>query len=89
VALLFLLGAFALWWAWPRQRSSPRKTANRLDQARGRLGVRAGADAAEIEASFRARVLIAHPDQGGTAQETLALTQARDLLLASLLHKGQ
>jgi curved DNA-binding protein CbpA len=80
MALAFLLGAFALWWLWPRRPKRP----SALEAARARLGLGPGADAAQIEHAFRARLLRAHPDQGGSAQETQALTEARDLLLASL-----
>jgi len=84
MALLFLLGAFALWWVWPRKAKAP----SALDQARTRLGLKAHASATEIEAAFRERVRTAHPDVGGSAQETRLLTEARDLLLGSLSHKG-
>lgn len=76
MALALLLGAFALWWVWPR-RSRAHASARRL------LGVRDTDDRATIEAAFRARVLAAHPDHGGTAFQTQRLTAARDLLLGS------
>jgi curved DNA-binding protein CbpA len=80
MALAFLLGAFALWWLWPRAAKRP----SPVDAARARLGLGPGADAAQIEHAFRARLLHTHPDKGGSTQETQALTEARDLLLASL-----
>lgn len=82
MALLVLLAAFALWWVWPRQ-------ANDLAAARRLLGVGRRASADEIEAAFRAGLFKAHPDHGGTAQATRRLTAARDLLLASVLPRGQ
>ncbi len=77
MALAVLLTAFALWWVWPRP-------AKRLATARRLLGVPQSASAAAIETAFRQRLRTAHPDAGGTAQETHRLTAARDLLLASL-----
>lgn len=80
MALAFLLAAFALWWVWPRKPRSPQK---QLATARRLLGVPQNASTATIEAAFRARIRTAHPDAGGTAQETHRLTAARDLLLAT------
>jgi hypothetical protein len=77
MALLFLLAAFALWWVWPRKSTD-------LAKARRRLAVSRNADAQTIEAAFRAALFKAHPDHGGTAQDTASLTAARDLLLASV-----
>jgi hypothetical protein len=81
VALAFLLAAFALWWVWPRRR--PPTLADPLADARALLGVPANASTQAIEAAFRQKLRCAHPDAGGSAQETRRLTEARDLLLAS------
>ncbi len=83
MALVFLLGAFALWWVWPRQKTRSARTADPLAAARAELGVAPGDGPAIIEAAFRARLRRAHPDAGGSAEATRRLTEARDLLLAS------
>jgi hypothetical protein len=77
MALLFLLAAFALWWVWPRKTSA-------IAKARRRLAVSPRATPDQIEAAFRAALFKAHPDHGGTAQDTASLAAARDLLLASV-----
>lgn len=41
-----------------------------------RLGVDPGADEATLRQAFRARALVAHPDQGGSADEFRALVAA-------------
>lgn len=74
MALILLLAGLALWWLWPREKAAARRL----------LGVSARASAAEIEAAFRAALFKAHPDHGGTAEQTRRLTRARDLLLASV-----
>lgn len=79
MALAFLLGAFALWWVWPR-----RRPADPLAEARALLGVSRHAAPEAIESAFRQKLHRAHPDAGGTAEQTRRLTEARDLLLASL-----
>ncbi|GGI90695.1 hypothetical protein GCM10007973_28780 [Polymorphobacter multimanifer] len=86
MALLSLLGAFALWWLWPRK--AKRGTGARAE-ARRLLGVSENADRAAIETAFRMQLQAAHPDHGGTSLETRRLTAARDLLLASKPQAGQ
>ncbi|WP_439533106.1 J domain-containing protein [Polymorphobacter sp.] len=88
MALLFLLGAFALWWVWPRQKKPGRAVDTALAAAHERLGLAPGADAVRIEQAFRERIRTAHPDAGGSARESRELTEARDRLLASLARKG-
>lgn len=80
MALWFLLGAFALWWIWPRKTRAP----DPLAAARARLGVARGAGADAIETAFRAQLRSAHPDAGGSNEATRGLTEARDTLLAAL-----
>jgi hypothetical protein len=84
VALAFLLGAFALWWVWPR-----RKPHDPLAEARVLLGVSRHAGPQAIETAFRQKLHRAHPDAGGSSEETRRLTQARDQLLASLAARRQ
>jgi|GEM_PF-5480890 len=83
MALWFLLGAFALWWVWPRGRAGV-KQIDPLAAARAQLGLERGAGADAIEAAFRAQLHSAHPDAGGSDEATRGLTEARDLLLRSL-----
>jgi hypothetical protein len=82
MALALLLGAFALWWVWPRRKPTPRAP-DPLAAARALLGVPAGATADAVETAFRQRLRTAHPDAGGSSDATRRLTEARDLLLAS------
>ena len=84
MALAFLLGAFALWWVWPRRRRP-----DPLADARALLGVPANAAPESIEAAFRQKLRRAHPDAGGSSEETRRLAQARDLLLASFAARPQ
>ena len=51
-------------------------------RARQLLAVGDDADAAAIQAAWRARMTTAHPDAGGSDSAARALTEARDLLLA-------
>lgn len=48
------------------------------------LGVSATASLAEIQAAYRGRALILHPDRGGSNAEMAELTNARDQALAQL-----
>lgn len=45
------------------------------------LGVRSGAPPEVIEASYKARAKLAHPDKGGTVEDMAALNAARDELV--------
>ena len=90
MALALLLCAFALWWVWPRKKPGDRKRQHDpLVAARARLGVSAHASPEAIEAAFRARLRNAHPDAGGSSEQTRQLTEARALLLASAGHRPQ
>ncbi len=78
----FLLIALVIYGAWVLLRRAT-KPAMPADEAAARrtLGVspRAGAD--KIRAAHRRLVSDAHPDRGGSAEDTRALNAARDLLL--------
>lgn len=54
-----------------------------VDQARARrlLGVSAAATRTDIEAAFRSRVMVTHPDRGGQAEEFRSVVEARRALL--------
>ncbi|MGJ3648399.1 J domain-containing protein [Sphingomonas sp. GlSt437] len=92
----FLLALAFAWLAWrfwyhgpnPRRRyqSTPPRPAGSdqttLAEARGVLGVSAGADEAEIRAAHRRLIATAHPDHGGSDEQTQRINAARDALLA-------
>ncbi len=75
--LIAALLALLLWWQWGRDRRA-------LAGARRLLGLGQNADRDGIEAAFRSRLRSAHPDAGGTNQDTRELTMARALLLAEI-----
>jgi hypothetical protein len=68
-------GVAYAWWRFNRP-IDPAMRARRL------LGVDADADAAAIQAAWRARMAKAHPDAGGSDSAARALTEARDMLMA-------
>ncbi len=55
---------------------------NRRD-ARQQLGLPPGYTAGDVQAAYRARIRVAHPDRGGSAEEFRALTESRRILLAA------
>ena len=55
---------------------------NRRD-ARQLLGLSPAYTPAEVEAAYRARVRVAHPDRGGSAEQFRALTESRRILLTA------
>jgi DnaJ-domain-containing protein 1 len=61
--------------------TAPRPSTLSDAEARAILGVRAGADAAEINAAWRRLMGRAHPDQGGTEGLAARVNAARDHLL--------
>jgi DnaJ-domain-containing protein 1 len=76
------LAAVGLYLAWssrlrPVIRSEPISEAD----ARAVLGVRAGADEAEIRSAWKKAMARAHPDQGGTEGLAVRVNAARDRLL--------
>ncbi|KAB7644055.1 molecular chaperone DnaJ [Polymorphobacter fuscus] len=74
------LVAAAVAWGWWRYN----RPADPAIAARHTLGVGENADAAIIQAAWRARMAAAHPDAGGSDAAAQAVTEARDLLLARL-----
>lgn len=73
-----LAGAVAYgWWMFNRP-------VDAVAKARRLLGVSDAADAPVIQAAWRARIAAAHPDAGGSDAAAQAVTEARDLLLATL-----
>lgn len=66
-----------------KARAQTAAEAQAIARARGLLGVRAGASAADVRAAYRDRAARAHPDAGGSAAHMAELTAARDLLLST------
>ena len=84
----FLIACVFAWVCWRLWRGNVRKVyplvgANDAGDrdARDVLGVAANADVAEIRAAHRRLIASAHPDRGGSAEETRRLNAARDRLL--------
>ncbi|HEX8556128.1 MAG TPA: J domain-containing protein [Sphingomonas sp.] len=76
----WIVAAVVIWIAWTlltraKAKPNPERAARRV------LGVPAGADADAIRAAHRRLIADAHPDRGGSAEQTRALNAARDLLL--------
>ena len=68
-------------WPW-EPKASTRAQAD--FRARKLLGVRAGADRAEIIEAHRRLLVMVHPDRGGTSEQVHEAASARDLLLDEL-----
>ena len=68
---------------WPWEPKSSAHAQARL-RARKLLGVRAGADRAEIIEAHRRLLAMVHPDRGGTNEQVHEAQAARDLLLDEL-----
>ena len=68
-------------WPWEPKVSA---RAQALFRARKLLGVRAGADRAEIVEAHRRLLVMVHPDRGGTNGQVHEAAAARDLLLDQL-----
>ncbi|WP_312599508.1 molecular chaperone DnaJ [Brevundimonas sp.] len=76
------LAGAGLYLAWSsRMRSVVRSEPISEADARAVLGVRAGADEAEIRAAWKRAMARAHPDQGGTEGLATRVNAARDRLL--------
>ena len=68
-------------WPWEPKAST---RAQAVFRARKLLGVRAGADRAEIIEAHKRLVAMVHPDRGGTNEQVHEANAARDLLLDEL-----
>jgi hypothetical protein len=68
-------------WPW-EPKVAPR--AQEVFRARKLLGVRAGADRAEIIEAHRRLLAMVHPDKGGTNEQVHEAQAARDVLLDEL-----
>jgi hypothetical protein len=68
-------------WPWEPKVST---RAQALFRARKLLGVRAGADRAEIVEAHRRLLVMVHPDRGGTNEQVHEAQAARDVLLDEL-----
>ena len=68
-------------WPW-EPKVSPR--AQEVFRARKLLGLRAGADRAEIIEAHRRLLAMVHPDKGGTNEQVHEAQAARDVLLDEL-----
>ncbi|HRO02948.1 MAG TPA: J domain-containing protein, partial [Terricaulis sp.] len=76
---LFVISGLAFMLGAPRQEIPPDEGADA--EARSILGVGPDASAQEIRAAYRAKMVHAHPDRGGSHNEAARLTAARDRLL--------
>jgi hypothetical protein len=88
IGFALLTGAAAAGW-WLMQpkwdvRLGPARRAADLAAARALLGVGPDANAATIRTAWRLLIASAHPDAGGSAEQSAKLTAARDLLLGQL-----
>jgi len=81
IALAVAYLGWRLWYGFTPPRPKPAPVRPEVAAARRLLGVGAGADEAEIRAAHRRLVTSAHPDHGGSDEETGRLNAARDLLL--------
>jgi hypothetical protein len=85
--LVYAVLALIVWkmasgrWPWEPKVST---RAQALFRARKLLGVRVGADRAEIIEAHRRLLVMVHPDRGGTNGQVHEATAARDLLLDEL-----
>lgn len=68
-------------WPWEPKVST---RAQAVFRARKLLGVRAGADRAEIIEAHRRLLAMVHPDKGGTNEQVHEAQAARDVLLDEL-----
>ena len=74
-----------IWLAWRYLKPAPKRVkANATQRARQVLGVGAGADEGEIRSAHRRLLADVHPDRGGSAERSIEINAARDLLLGAL-----
>ena len=85
--LVYAALAVILWkmtsgrWPWEPKVST---RAQAVSRARKLLGVRAGADRAEIIEAHKRLLTMVHPDRGGTNEQVHEAQAARDVLLDEL-----
>jgi len=85
--LVYAALAVILWkmtsgrWPWEPKVST---RAQAVSRARKLLGVRAGADRAEILEAHKRLLALVHPDRGGTNEQVHEAQAARDVLLDEL-----
>ena len=85
IAALISLAVRWLTGAWPWQWLSPKSDPQRdLARARRLLGVPPATTRDEVRAAYRRLAAHIHPDRGGSTAHLAALTEARDLILATL-----
>ena len=71
--------------AWRYLKPAPRRVGpSDAQRARQVLGVGAGADESEIRGAHRRLLADVHPDRGGSAERSIEINAARDLLLGKL-----
>ncbi|MCP3736227.1 J domain-containing protein [Sphingomonas sp. RP10(2022)] len=81
----WLLVIALIWFAWHYLGRKPKRVVLSEEQrARQVLGLRHGADEAEIRAAHRRLLADVHPDRGGSAAATTEINAARDLLLGAV-----
>lgn len=81
IALAVAYLGWRLWYGFTPRKPKPAPVRADVAAAQRLLGVGAGASEAEIRAAHRRLVASAHPDHGGSDEETGRLNAARDLLL--------
>lgn len=87
LGIVLAIAAGVLWQLWPRLRAWRATPAKKIAEepadieARVILGVGPAATASEIRAAYRAKMVQAHPDRGGSHTEAARLAAARDRLL--------
>ncbi len=72
--------AAAAWFVWHQRE---RRGSGAITNAARLLGVPENAPADVVWQAWRQAMQSAHPDAGGSAEQALALTEARDLLVAA------
>nr|WP_129792129.1 DnaJ domain-containing protein [Sphingosinicella sp. CPCC 101087] len=81
--LLILVAIAAGIWIWWR-RTTRRRPAMSVAEARALLGVQDGATLKEIRDAHRRLIARVHPDTGGSAELATRVNAARDALVAEL-----
>ena len=68
---------------WSGMRRPPDPSGMTPEQAAKLLGVPPHADEKEIRSAYRLAIASKHPDRGGSSEDSAALNEARDVLLAA------